>query len=83
MPAVGDDRALKIVTLSWSSDESSMRECLLVLPFRVVGLLLDFERYMFTNRIRFVDLFEKVDRDKSGTIDEAELKRFWRIGNLT
>ncbi|CAN0071598.1 unnamed protein product, partial [Scytosiphon promiscuus] len=47
---------------------------------RAVELILEFERFMAINRIRLVDLFEKVDKDKGGTIDEDELREFLKLG---
>ncbi|CAN0309982.1 unnamed protein product, partial [Ectocarpus sp. 12 AP-2014] len=40
---------------------------------RAVELILEFENFISTNRIRLVDLFERVDKDKGGTIDGEEL----------
>lgn len=47
---------------------------------RAVALILEFERFMSVNRIRLVDLFEKVDMDKGGTIDAEELREFLKLG---
>lgn len=44
---------------------------------------MEFERFMAINRIRLVDLFEKVDKDKGGTIDENELREFLMLGRKT
>ena len=35
------------------------------------------------NRIRLVDLFETVDKDKGGTIDGDELREFLKLGRAT
>lgn len=35
---------------------------------------------MSLNRIRLVDLFETVDKDKGGTVDEEELGEFLKLG---
>lgn len=35
---------------------------------------------MSVNRIRLIDLFEKVDMDKGGTIDAEELREFLKLG---
>lgn len=48
------------------------------LPFRVVSLIQEFERYMSANHMRLVDLFKTLDQDGGGTIDEDELKEFLR-----
>lgn len=47
---------------------------------RAVALILEFERFMSVNRIRMVDLFEKVDKDKGGTVDAEELREFLQLG---
>lgn len=35
---------------------------------------------MSVNHIRLVDLFERVDEDKGGSIDETELRTFLELG---
>ncbi|CAN0051141.1 unnamed protein product [Pylaiella littoralis] len=47
---------------------------------RAVELILEFEKFISAHRIRLVDLFEKVDKDKGGTIDEDELREFLLLG---
>lgn len=54
-----------------------------VLQNRAVALILEFEQFISVNRIRLVDLFEKVDRDKGGTICEDELREFLKLGRET
>lgn len=47
---------------------------------RAVALILEFEKFISVNRIRLVDLFETVDKDKGGTIDGDELREFLKLG---
>eukprot|EP00752_Nemacystus_decipiens_P003651 g3365.t1 len=47
---------------------------------RAVALILEFEKFISVNRIRLVDLFETVDKDKGGTIDGDELREFVKLG---
>ncbi len=50
---------------------------------RAVALILEFEQFISVNRIRLVDLFERVDKDKGGTICEGELREFLKLGRAT
>ncbi|CAB1098067.1 unnamed protein product [Ectocarpus sp. CCAP 1310/34] len=50
---------------------------------RAVELILEFENFISTNRIRLVDLFERVDKDKGGTVDGEELREFLKLGRKT